>query len=179
MNCPKDRQPLETVNVGGLRIDRCPTCGGTWYDRDELRVLKNREAGGDYRWIDLDLWKNIDKFRAREQQRYQCPKDGRQMTTVHYDQTTIAVDVCSQCKGMWLDKEEYQEIIDYLERTVDSSSASDYLKDVRQEMVGVLEGHENPVSAVKDVGKILYLLELRFIVDHPMFAGLSQSFPKF
>jgi Zn-finger nucleic acid-binding protein len=179
MNCPNCHQTLEGVGVGGIRIDRCPNCQGTWFDKDQLRVLKNREDGGDYHWLNVDLWKDIDKFRARQQQRYSCPKDGHPMTTVHYGESDVAVDVCSTCQGVWLDKEEYRQIISYLEEAVDSSSAGDYLNDIRQELVQVFEGRESPLGALKDVGKILYLLELRFTVEHPTLAKLAVSFPRF
>ena len=179
VNCPKDHQSLESVNVGGIRIDRCPECEGMWFDKDELRVLKDREAGGAYRWVHVDLWKDIDKFRARKQQRYSCPRDGSPMTTVHYGESEIAVDVCSTCHGIWLDRKEYRRILKYLEKTVDGSSAEDYLKDVRHELVGVFEGHESPLGAMRDVGKILYLLELRFTVEHPTLADLVLTFPRF
>ena len=101
------------------------------------------------------------------------------MTTVHYGDSSIAVDVCGRCKGMWLDKEEYDEVISYLEEKVDSSSASDYLKDIREELVEVLEARESPLTAMKDVGKVLYLLELRFAVEHPGLASLASALPKF
>jgi Zn-finger nucleic acid-binding protein len=179
MDCPKCHQALTPVAVGRIRIDRCPQCGGSWYDRDELRVLKDRESGGTYSWIHFDLWKDREKFRAREQQRYSCPKDGQPMTTVHYGDSSVAVDVCGRCKGMWLDKEEYDEVISYLEEKVDSSSAGDYLKDVREELVEVLEVRESPLTAMKDVGKVLYLLELRFAVEHPGLAALASALPKF
>jgi Zn-finger nucleic acid-binding protein len=179
VKCPKSHSSLESVEVGGVKIERCPRCEGMWFDRNELRVLKDREDNGDYQWLDVDLWRDMDKFRARKQQRYACPKDGTPMTTVHYADSDIAVDVCSMCKGMWLDKEEYHEIIRYLEEVVDGSSAEDYLKDLRDEFVQAVEGRESPIGVLKDVGKILYLLELRFEVEHPTLIELSQAFPRF
>lgn len=179
MNCPKGHEALESVDVGGIRIDRCPRCEGMWFDKNEMRVLREREIGDDYHWLHIDLWKDIDKFRARRQQRYSCPRDSRTLTTVHYGESDIAVDICSTCQGVWLDKEEYQEIIKYLEKTVDGSSAEDYLKDVRNELVGVFQGHESPLGALKDIGKILYLLELRFTVEHSALAKVAVAFPRF
>jgi len=179
VECPKSHDSLESVDVGGIRIERCPRCEGLWFDRDELRVLKDREDNGDYEWLHVDLWKDMDKFRARRQQRYACPKDATPLTTVHYGESNVVVDVCSKCQGVWLDKEEYREIIRYLEDTVDSSSAEDYLKDVREELVQVFEGRENPLGALQDVGKILYLLQLRFTVEHPTLAKISAAFPRF
>jgi Zn-finger nucleic acid-binding protein len=179
MDCPKCHEPLEAVAAGPVRVDRCPRCGGSWYDEGELRVLRNREAGGNYSWIDIDLWKEMDKFRARRQQRYACPRDGQPMTTVHYGDSSIAVDICARCKGIWLDKDEYDEIVRYLEETVDSSSAADYLKDVREELVDLFEAREGPLTALRDLGKILYLLELRFTVEHPTLAAIASGLPRF
>jgi Zn-finger nucleic acid-binding protein len=179
MDCPRCHKPLETVSIGRVRVERCPQCAGTWYDKDELRVLKDRESGGVYSWIDVDLWKDSEKFRARRQQRYTCPRDGQPMTTVHYGQSPIAVDICSKCNGMWLDKEEYGEIVRYLEQTVDTSSPGDYLKDIREELVELLEVREGPLKAMRDIGKILYLLELRFVVEHPGLARVLPGLPKF
>ena len=101
------------------------------------------------------------------------------MTTVHYGESPIAVDICPACKGMWLDKEEYGEIVRYLESVVDSSSTEDYLEDMREELVGLLKAREGPLKALKDVGKILYLLELRFVVEHPGLASILPGLPKF
>jgi Zn-finger nucleic acid-binding protein len=179
MDCPKCGKPFETVGLGGVRVERCAQCGGTWYDKNELRVLKDRESGGDYCWIDVDLWKDAGKFRARRQQRYSCPRDGQPMTTVHYGESSIAVDICSQCQGIWLNEGEYREIVRYLGDVVDSSTVGDYLQDMREEIVQLLEAHEGPLRAVKDLGKILYLLELRFAVDHPNLAAAAQALPKF
>jgi Zn-finger nucleic acid-binding protein len=179
MECPKCHESLETVEIGHVRVQRCPRCAGTWYDKGELRVLKDKESQGAYSWIDFELWKDIGKFRARRQQRYSCPRDGGPMTTVHYGESSVAVDICPACKGMWLDKEEYGEIVRYLESVVDSSSTEDYFEDIREELVGLLKAREGPLKAMKDVGKILYLLELRFVVEHPRLASILPGLPRF
>jgi Zn-finger nucleic acid-binding protein len=179
MECPKCHESLETVAIGHVRVERCPRCAGTWFDKDELRVLKDKESQGAYSWIDFDLWKEMGKFRARRQQRYSCPRDGGPMTTVHYGESPIAVDICPACEGMWLDKEEYGEIVRYLESVVDSSSTGDYLEDMRDELVELLKAREGPLKAMRDVGKILYLLELRFVVEHPGLASILPGLPKF
>ncbi|KKK93649.1 hypothetical protein LCGC14_2690750, partial [marine sediment metagenome] len=92
MECPKGHGSLNSVSVGSFQIDRCSECRGGWYDVNELRLLKDRESRGDYRWIDFDLWKDMDKFRAAEQERYSCPRDGRPMTTVRYGDSPVLVD---------------------------------------------------------------------------------------
>ncbi len=179
MKCPNCHVALEGVDVAGVHIHRCPNCQGTWFDKDELRVLRDREQKGGFHWLDVELWRDIDKFRARQQEGCACPRDGRPMTTVRYGDSEVAIDVCSACHGIWLDKGEYQRILDYLEETLDASSSADYLKDLREEFVQALEGHESPVEALRDVGKILYLLEVRFTVEHPALSSLMTGFPRF
>ena len=80
MNCPKDRIPLEIVHFHSIPIHRCLECEGTWYQRDQLQILKDKEAHGDYCWINLDLWRDAAKFRAAPSSRYTCPADGTPLT---------------------------------------------------------------------------------------------------
>ena len=89
------------------------------------------------------------------------------------------MDICSRCNGIWLDKDEYGEIVRYLKETADSKTPGDYLKDIREELVDLFEAREGPLKAMRDVGKILYLLELRFVVEHPGLARILPGLPKF
>jgi hypothetical protein len=123
----------------------------------------------------LDLWKDIDRFALFDNSATLAP---RTPMTAGTTGSSIAIDVCSTCKGLWLDKEEYQEIVRYLEETADTASVGDYLADVRDEFVAVLKGKEGPLDFAKDVGKILYLLQLRFGVEHPTFAAAARNLPK-
>jgi len=179
MDCPKDHGQLKRVSVKSIPIDRCTECGGSWYDVDDLRVLKDKESAGDYSWIDFDLWKDIDRFRAARQQRYSCPRDAQLMMTVHYGESPITVDICSQCKGVWLDENEYKEIVAYLGKMVNTQSVGDYLKDVRDEFLEIFIGTESPLSEMKDLDRVLYLLQLRFVVEHPRLASILNALPRF
>ncbi len=178
MECPKDRHGLRAAALGDIRVDRCRECGGAWYDRDELRLLKDRESHRDYRWIDVDLWRDRRKFGARQATRYSCPRDGTRLTTLRYDEIDISVDICGRCGGIWLDAGEYDRIIQELEKIVDSSTVDDYLKDVREEVLAVIRGPEGPVSELRDLAKVLYLLELRFGIEHPSTRAFLDSLPR-
>src|SRR5213594_4661399 len=137
MDCPKDHGPLDSTSIASMRIDRCAQCGGSWYDLDELRLLKDKESEGDYSWIDFDLWKDRDKFRAARQQHLNCPRAGHPMTTIHYGQSSITVDLCPEFRGVWLNKAEYDEIVAYLDRVVNSSTVGDYIDDIKDEFVEI------------------------------------------
>jgi Zn-finger nucleic acid-binding protein len=179
MDCPKGHGQLESVNVGSIRIDRCTECGGSWYDRGGLRLLKDKEARGDYCWIDFDLWKKTDRFRADKQQRYACPSDGHPMTTVRYGESPVLVDICSECEGAWLDRHEYDLILAYLANTVNTQTVGDYLSDVQEEFIEILTGPEGPISEMNDFARVLYLLQLRLVIERPRLAAFLNSLPRF
>jgi Zn-finger nucleic acid-binding protein len=180
MDCPKEHGALAAQALGSITVHTCPECGGTWFERDELRLLKDREAHGDYRWIDIDLWKDPDRFRAREQQRYACPTDGQQLTTVHYGESHVVVDICRKCSGIWLDREEYHRIVDYLEQIVDSQTVGDYLADVKEEFLDIIyKQPEGAGSELKDLWKVVSLLGVRFRVEHKNIDALLDSLPRF
>jgi hypothetical protein len=41
--CPRDGDRLAAVELHGVTIDECPTCQGTWLDRNELETVAQRE----------------------------------------------------------------------------------------------------------------------------------------
>jgi Zn-finger nucleic acid-binding protein len=167
MNCPNCSATLEPAPDLPVRVERCLNCGGIWCDKDELRLLKDKEDGGDFRWIDVDLWKDADKLRAADQSGHRCPKDGSTVISVRYGESNVTVDICGNCRGVWLDRGAYDRILEYLERRVDSATLGDYVDDLKDEFVDVFRpGGEGPVAEIGDIGKVLHLLELRFRVEH-------------
>ncbi|HZP25832.1 MAG TPA: zf-TFIIB domain-containing protein, partial [Dehalococcoidia bacterium] len=95
----------------------------------------------------------------------------------YYGESTITVDICQACEGIWLDKDEYEEIVAYLEHMVNTQSIGDYLNDVREEFVELFTGTEGGIGELRDLDKVLYLLELRFVVEHPRIATLLRKLP--
>lgn len=166
MKCPSCGATTSPTELKSIRVDRCPSCGGVWCDRDQLRLLKDREAHGDYRWIDVDLWKDASKLRSGRQRGLRCPGDEQAMTTVHYGESDVSVDICGACQGVWLDGTDYERIVAYLNERVNAETVTDYLDDVREEFVEVFTGPEGPLSELKDLVKVLYLLQLRFAIEH-------------
>lgn len=179
MNCPQSHGSLETIHLHSVAIHRCPICRGLWCKKRELCLIKNKEALGDYAWINLDLWRDAGKFRAAHQQRYDCPEDGQPMTTVRYSNFDVTVDICSSCEGIWLDPGEWAQIVAYLDDFVNSQSTQDYLKDIREEFREVIVGGpEGRLGALRGMGKLLYLLELRFSISHPQLVREVASLPR-
>ena len=175
MKCPECSHDLASFKVGSITVDRCRQCGGTWYAKDELRLIKDRERGEDYRWIDVDLWKDPDRFVSGEQNHYVCPADGKPMLTVHYGESPVHIDVCTQCHGIFLPKGAYQAILAYLEKQVDTETVRGYVRDLKEEFVEIFNGPEGVASELADFAKVLHLLEVRFVVRHSNLAEALRS----
>jgi Zn-finger nucleic acid-binding protein len=178
MECPRDHEQLEPLTLRSIRIDRCPGCHGMWFAAGEFRLLKDKQSHGDYCWINFDLWRDMDRFRAATPARYACPGDGSALTTVRYGGSSVRVDVCSRCRGLWLDHGEFQAIVAWLRTKVDSETVGAYLKDIREEFIELFTGQEGLRTGLRDLASVLYLLELRFAVQHPHLAAAADSLPR-
>lgn len=175
MKCPTGDGDLRRVQLGPAYIDVCDVCKGSWYDVGELRVLKDLEAGGDYSWIDVDIWRHLDQFQTPQQRGLPCPVDGDMLTSVRYGESGVTVDACKECHGVWLDKNEYDQIVKHLEARVNTESLGEYVKDLREEFVKVFMGAESPVEGLKHLDRVIYLMQLRMGAEHPGIAAILRQ----
>jgi uncharacterized protein len=178
VDCPNGHASLRERRIGDVRVDKCATCGGSWYDRGELRLLKDRESGGVYRWLDVELWKDRSAFKRTDRSRVRCPRDRTPLVTVKYGDSAVAADVCDKCHGVWLERNEFDAILKDLRRRVDTTTADDYVRDLRDELREVFGGPEGPLSELADVAKVASLLQLRFVIEHPALLDALQRLPK-
>jgi Zn-finger nucleic acid-binding protein len=178
MKCPECAGQTRTERLKSVEYERCPSCHGSWFNADKLRLLKDKERAGDYRWIDIDLWKHPDQFSTGRQDGLVCPRDKTKMTTVRYGDSRIRVNVCTECQGVWLHKGDYNRILKYLDEKVDSETVAGYAHDLNDEVREAFLSPENLPDEMRDVAKVLHLLELRFVVEHPSIANLVRSISK-
>lgn len=46
MKCPKCGMDLTSIEFRGIKLDRCPSCGGTWFDAGEVEQLLEPHNSG-------------------------------------------------------------------------------------------------------------------------------------
>lgn len=178
MKCPKDQHNLKSASLKGIQIDECPQCGGIWFDRDELRKAKDK-TDDDLRWLDFELFdEDADKYNPQPSSK-KCPKDQTNMASLEYMDSKVIIEKCDTCRGIWLDKKEFEKIIKYLETKVVSEPASEYRKLVLRELREILTGPEDPISEIRDFFAVLRLFEIRLIVEHPWTADFYLKFYKY
>ncbi|NQU68082.1 MAG: zf-TFIIB domain-containing protein [Candidatus Marinimicrobia bacterium] len=165
MDCPKCKMELLKKSIQGIEVDECNHCEGIWFDNDELRLIKDK-IDSDLNWMDFDIWKHPEKFKPKST-KYVCPVCESPMNVLDYDKTEVEIDYCTTCKGIWLDKNELQNIIDSLEEEILTKSMSEYLKATIDEAKELITGPELFLSEWKDFSTILRFLQYRIITNHP------------
>jgi len=174
MYCPKCHDELKEAKLLEVRIDTCPSCGGSWFDRNELRKARN-QADSDLAWMDINLWKETDGFHVKRES-VTCPSCGEKMASVGYADTGVQIDYCRECGGIWLDSGEFTRIINSLEHDIDSMTASDYFKESIREAEELIATGENFGEEWKHFKTVLKLLEYRVLAEHRTLARLIENF---
>ena len=168
MTCPNCGQELRASAREGISVDECPQCGGTWFDRGELRRAKD-SADEDLRWLDYDVLAGEEGSPGAPSDR-QCPRCGSHMESRRYMESNVVVDVCPAEHGVWLDQGEFTRIIDYLENLLVTSTSQDYAKSALEELKEVVTGPKDPKSEMKDFFAVVRLLRYRIGAEHPKVA---------
>ena len=99
--CPKCRgTQLQNRRLGDekTRMDVCPKCLGGWFDQSELDNVLSCAVD------DLEMPDDPERTSCV------CPKCFVPLARIDYPETTVEVDVCEKCGGLWLDRGEFREI---------------------------------------------------------------------
>jgi Zn-finger nucleic acid-binding protein len=111
MNCPKCLEAMKPVAFEGIEVDRCPRCGGLFFDATELnRLLPLRGAeriddGRPSTGHELDRIPHVHCPRCLEQ-----GIEIKMITMVDADRPQIRFERCPDCGGSHLDAGEFHEL---------------------------------------------------------------------
>lgn len=100
-HCPACRTTVlkeRTLSDQATRIDVCPACKGGWFDARELAASLSVAIK------DLEPPENAMKTSRV------CPKCRIPLAQIDYPETTVEVDICEACHGIWLDKGEFKQL---------------------------------------------------------------------
>jgi Zn-finger nucleic acid-binding protein len=176
MNCPNDNENLEKVLFHDVEVDYCPKCLGVWFDKEELRLAKD-DKDKTLNWVDVDLWRDKLKFKVSQGDKH-CPVCRVGLREVKYDDSKIKVDFCKMCEGMWLDRGEFKQIVNYLKNKFDYEILHRYSKNLVAELWEVFSGPEVFRSELEDFLMLLKLFNYKFVVQHPNIKALMDDLPK-
>ncbi len=103
MNCPECntvKLSEKSYRSGRLILDRCESCKGIWFDSGELEQVLRKHAEKSFDFPKL----------AYENKSRPCPKCNQALFEFCYPGTTVFIDMCKSCRGIWLDDNEWKEI---------------------------------------------------------------------
>jgi len=107
--CPRCTKVLEETTVGGVTIEGCHGCGGSWFDRGELDEIAKHDHAALER---------IDQaFRPKSAQLpppYQsmrCPVCLDKLQRFEFKHFPgIEMNGCHKCRGVWADNGELTQV---------------------------------------------------------------------
>lgn len=99
--CPNCQYPLETVVYKTVLADHCRRCGGTFLDPGEETELLGL-------FTSPELWKDARITTELGPSWHNCPDHRIPFTaySVRFGEQAVEVDLCPECRGMWLDASE-------------------------------------------------------------------------
>lgn len=176
MICPNcKKETLEKIKFHKVQIDRCTQCHGIWFDKGELRKSKD-EKDQYLKWLDVDLWREGKNFQISSSEKI-CPSCEKTLYEVRYGESNIKVDICNSCKGVWLDKGEFEKIIAYLKNVVGTETLTKYLKHTFEEAKEIFTGQEKLSSEIEDFLLVIKLLEYRLLSQYPIIGDIIINLP--
>lgn len=164
MKCPRCSD-TDLSHLTSLFLDECESCGGTWYDHDELRRSKDAEDA-KLGWQDFEFWRQENDLVPKIRQT-PCPRCAGALVALEYASTGVEVDVCPSCRGFWLDRGEFDAIIDALHDEASGMSVTEYVRAALLEAGEIVTGPESRSSEWSDLKHVMELLGLRLFVEKP------------
>jgi len=167
--CPACSGNLDLYKVFRIKIEACSKCKGIFLDKDELRSLKDKSTKGSwqtFRWMDDEV-EEIENSNTVLSNRL-CPKcTNVKFISTHFGNSNIIIEWCPNCKGLWLDRGEFQDILQFLKDQLNNLTSDEMKSKVYKEIKEVWSGPENILSEILDAkAAISALINIR-IFEHP------------
>jgi Zn-finger nucleic acid-binding protein len=177
-NCPACGNTLNLYSISSMEFEGCPKCKGIWLVKDELRKLKNKVEDGSLRWLNDEI-ENMEKTSAVATKRPCVKCKTTNMVSVVFGKSSILIDWCPQCHGMWLDRGEFEAVTDYLTHEMMSMHAKDIKKHATEDVKRVATGGpESRFDELLDAKAAVHTLINATIFEHPallkLITGISR-----
>jgi Zn-finger nucleic acid-binding protein len=174
--CPNCGSTLKAYEVFSMKFEGCPKCKGIWLVKDELRKLKNKAEHGLLRWMNDEI-AGIEKTSARLTDRLCVQCKTVRMVSVLFGKSSIVIDWCPRCHGMWLDRGEFESIIEYLKNEESGMRPREIEKEALQEVKQIWSGGpETRLEELRDARAAVSALINATIFEHPKLFYFLQGF---
>jgi Zn-finger nucleic acid-binding protein len=175
--CPSCDSNLNLYRVFGMDFEGCPTCKGLWLTKEELRELKNKTDEGSLRWLNDEI-NNIEKASVVASNRSCVRCKTVKMVSIIFGTSSVLVDWCPQCHGMWLDRGEFDAIAAYLKDELMRMGTRDIEAHAMADVAHVVKGGpESRLAELLDAKAAVSALVNATIFEHPLLFSLLANPP--
>ena len=175
--CPTCGTHLNNYKVFRMSFEGCPKCKGIWLIKDELRELKNNLWHGSMRWMNDEI-DAVEKASARKTDRACVKCKSVKMVAVTFGKSTIIIDRCPQCHGMWLDRGEFKSLTDYLWSEEVGMKPGEIEQEALEELKKVWTGGpESRLEDLRDAFAASSAILSATVFEHPKLFYLLHSIP--
>ena len=88
------------------------------------------------------------------------------------------IDGCMQCRGILLDKGEFDKIVEHLQEQISKKSIGEYLGAIGEEALEVFTGKEGFREGAGDLLMVTKLLFYRIGAQFPAIINIVKNLPK-
>lgn len=166
-DCPACGAKLDLYSILSMKFEGCPKCHGMWLTKDELRKLKNKVGIGQLHWLNSEV-DNLEKTAVVPGKRV-CPKkDGGKLVSVVFGKSSVVLDWCPKCHGIWLDRGEFDKVIEYLTTEQGNAGFKDVEKEIAEDVKNLWKGGpEGRVAEIGDIAAALTTFLNFYVFEHP------------
>jgi Zn-finger nucleic acid-binding protein len=166
-DCPVCGAKLDLYSILSMEFEGCPKCHGMWLTKDELRKFKNKVGIGQLHWLNSEV-DELEKTAAVPGKRV-CPKkDGGKLASVVFGKSSVVLDWCPKCQGVWLDRGEFDKVMAYLTDELGNSTMKDVEKEIADDVKKLWAGGpEGRAAEIGDIAAAVTTLINFAIFEHP------------
>ena len=144
------RCDTRSLHAGAHKIRRLSEMSRHVARQDELRKLKNTVNDGQLHWLNREV-DNIEKTSAIMSSR-PCPKcSSSKLRSVIFGHSGGVIDWCPTCHGIWLDRSEFDSIVEYLRDEATEATPREIAHEIGEDLKKAVTG-EGPESRLAELG---------------------------
>ena len=118
--CPRCTYPLSSRSEGDVELDHCNRCKGNFFDPGEVGATFGVFTDPE-KWVETHVATSLGRSKLR------CPAghEHLQAFRVSFEKKEVEVDVCLECKGLWLDATEGKQLQEILVAEQDAKQVAE------------------------------------------------------
>lgn len=173
--CPVCESPLNLYSISSMEYEGCGKCKGLWLVKDELRKLKNRTEDGKLHWMNAEI-ENIEKTSVGPTNRPCVKCKGVKLISAVFGHSSIVINWCQKCYGIWLEHSEFESIVEYLKNESLKATFGELKKEVSKDVKRIVTGGpESRLAEIADADAAIHALINATVFEHPALFKLCMA----